>query len=308
MRDVTNNEIVTKTCSRCDETKPEALFILRRNICRQCNQARRKEINTIACAAPPMLKTCSDCSAEKMSTEFVSNRNRCNECNNISRRTKYKNDPDLRKACIIGATAFKQKKATIKRNEKCKEQERIGEDNVTCRYCKEIKHKDRYRHNRLKCKDCERDDPLEKFKRKIRSHIWTVLKRHHTFKTNHTREYLGCEVDEYLKWLSYCKPDYTMESKGTVWHIDHVIPLSRFDMTDPEQCLIAFNWRNTTPLLCCENLKKSNKILQTNISEHVERLNKYHELTNTIIPNEFNNLYATYLVAGNPLEPLTTTL
>lgn len=298
MGDATNNIIVTKTCSRCTETKAETLFILRRNICRQCNSIRRKEFSVVAAAAPPMLRTCLDCSCEKMSSEFVGVRNRCTDCNNILRRTKYKNDPNLRKSCIIGATIFKQKKAAIKRDEKCKEQERIGENNITCRYCKEIKHKDNYRHNRLKCKDCERDDPIEKFKRGIRSHIWTVLKRHHTFKTTNTREYLGCEVEEYMEWLTYCNPDYDIMSTTTVWHIDHVIPLSRFDLNDFDQCLIAFNWRNTMPLLAVDNLKKNNKILHTNISEHVENLKKYHEITNIEIPNEINSLYATYLDAG----------
>jgi len=308
MCDDSKPDFVTKICSKCNESKLETLFILRRNICRQCDSARRKELIKLSLNVEPVIKTCSDCSCEKMTTDFIRNRNRCNDCHNILRRTKYNNDPDFRRKCIIQVTDLKQKKAAIKRDEKAQEQERIGPDNLTCRYCEEIKHKDNYRHNRLKCKTCERDDPLEKFKRGIRAHIWTVLNRNHAFKTSNTREYLGCEVDQYIKWLSYCNPNYDIENHGTVWHIDHVIPLSRFDLTNFEQCKIAFNWRNTMPLLATDNLKKSNKILYSNISEQIEKLTKYHELTNTEIPIEINNLYARYLVVLENPKDITTTL
>ena len=33
-----------------------------------------------------------------------------------------------------------------------------------------------FRYNRLKCRDCERDDPKEKFKRYIRTRIYNCLR------------------------------------------------------------------------------------------------------------------------------------
>jgi hypothetical protein len=298
MCDATNKIIVTNTCSRCSETKEESMFILRRNICRVCNNARRKEQAQERAKNEPSEKSCTTCNVVKSSSEFVKNRLTCKDCNNNRRRNRYQTDETHRQQIIDDVTTFKKKKSTERQVLRQLEQEKIGIENKTCNYCKEIKHQDRFRNNRLKCRDCERDDPNDKFKRKIRSHIWTALKRQHTFKTTNTREYLGCEVEEYLQWLIYCNPDYDTMSTTTVWHIDHVIPLSRFDLNDFEQCLIAFNWRNTMPLPAVDNLKKNNKILHTNISEHVENLKKYHENTNIEIPNEFINLYATYLDAG----------
>ena len=49
----------------------------------------------------------------------------------------------------------------------------------------------------MKCKDCERDEPIEKLKRVIRSRIISALNN----KNKHTVEYLGCNIPDYLNWL-----------------------------------------------------------------------------------------------------------
>jgi hypothetical protein len=44
------------------------------------------------------------------------------------------------------------------------------------------------------------------------------------------------------------------------YHVDHVIPLSSFDLTDPEQVRLAFAPSNHQWLTSTENLKKSDKV------------------------------------------------
>jgi hypothetical protein len=112
-------------------------------------------------------------------------------------------------------------------------------------------------------------------------------------KNKNTIEYLDCSIPNYIKWLLNNESRYTLENRGSEWHIDHVIPLSHFDLTDEEQQLIAFNWRNTMPLSCVENLKKNNKIIQTQIEQHYEKLIDYHKENNIILPQEFIDLFAT---------------
>ena len=46
------------------------------------------------------------------------------------------------------------------------------------------------------------------------------------------------------------------------WHIDHIIPCSKFDLTDPRQQAICFNYLNLRPLWAKENLRKNNRILE----------------------------------------------
>jgi predicted transcriptional regulator len=56
------------------------------------------------------------------------------------------------------------------------------------------------------------------------------------------------------------KPGMTWENWGQKgWHIDHIIPLSSFDLTDPDQFKKASNYKNIKPLWYKENLIKSNK-------------------------------------------------
>ncbi len=40
------------------------------------------------------------------------------------------------------------------------------------------------------------------------------------------------------------------------WHIDHVVPLSSFDLTDHKQVKKACHWFNLQPLWAKENLSK----------------------------------------------------
>jgi hypothetical protein len=87
-----------------------------------------------------------------------------------------------------------------------------------------------------------------------------------------------------------------------------VIPLSKFDLNNPQEQLIAFNWRNTMPLSSSENLTKNNKILPEQINSHYKKVIQYHKENNIVLPNEYINLFAKHLVDGNPLKlslPLT---
>lgn len=179
-------------------------------------------------------------------------------------------------------------------------EEEIGKDNTICKYCNKIKPKTRFRHNRLKCKDCEREEPYEKFKRNIRSRIRIALKDK---RNKHTCEYLGCSHIEYINWISYNDNEFTLENHGTEWHIDHVIPLSKFNFENEEDIEIAFNWRNTMALSAKENLSKNNKIIIEQIEQHYKKLVKYHTENKIKMPQKYIDLYAKHLVAGNPLEP-----
>jgi len=251
------------------------------------------------------MNVCVKCNLEKDKTLFLKKCNICNDCNNKRRREKYQNNADVREKLIADATRFKQAKAAMRREQ---EQKRIaeleltiGEQNTICKYCEEVKPKTRFRHNRLKCADCERDDPLEKFKRVVRSRIYCALNYK---KQKHTIEYLGCDANEYLNWLCYKSEQYTLNNRGTNWHIDHVIPLSHFDLQDNDEIEIAFNWRNTMALSPNENLSKNNKIVVDQIEYHLLRLIEYHEEKNIILPQKYIDLYAKHLDAGKPLKTM----
>lgn len=291
---VADTKPVVKTCSRCDTEKEADKFIAKRNICKVCNNTRRKEQYH---APVPAEKKCTSCEETKPSDSFLKNRSFCNDCNNEKRRNKYKDDETNRQKLIKNATLFKQKRSEERRKKK---EEEIGIDNKNCSKCKAIKPMGNFRHNRLKCKVCERDEPLDKFKRTIRARIWLALNGK---KKEHTIHYLGCNPKAYYTWILKYNQYYTIENRGKEWHIDHVIPLSHFNLENPDEQLIAFNWRNTMPLSAKENLAKNRRIILSQIEHHYHHLIDYHKEHNIDLPQIFIDLFTRYLVAGNPLEP-----
>ncbi len=49
------------------------------------------------------------------------------------------------------------------------------------------------------------------------------------------------------------------DNKGSYWEIDHVIPCASFDLRDPEQQKLCFNWKNYQPLRADKNRSKKDK-------------------------------------------------
>jgi hypothetical protein len=298
-------ETVKQCCSKCGEMKDPDRIVKKRKICKDCCNTKRKETNKTIVVDPSVQKTCALCNVTKSLILFVRrDSNKCIDCNNLKRRTIYQENEEIRSKKIAEGIKYKKKKKAIrdeiKLTEITKLEEEIGQDNTICKYCTKVKPKARFRHNRLKCIDCERDDPFEKFKRYARTRIYNCLKRN---KNKHAQEYLGCTASEYLKWIKYNTSDFTLETYGHIWHIDHIIPLSKFNFENEQDRSIAFNWRNTMPLIAKDNLSKNNKIIKPQIEQHLKTLTEYHEKNSIEMPQVYIDLFAKYLEAGNPLEP-----
>jgi hypothetical protein len=77
-----------------------------------------------------------------------------------------------------------------------------------------------------------------------------------------TKELLGCTVQEakaYIesKWL----PGMSWDNYGIYgWHIDHIKPVSSFDLTDSDQQRQCFHYTNLQPLWAKDNLIKNARL------------------------------------------------
>jgi hypothetical protein len=75
---------------------------------------------------------------------------------------------------------------------------------------------------------------------------------------------LGCSIDFLIAYLeAHFNPGMTWGNWGEgpgKWHIDHIVPLAWFDLTNREQFLSACNYTNLQPLWEEENLKKGSKV------------------------------------------------
>ena len=99
----------------------------------------------------------------------------------------------------------------------------------------------------------------------LRSRLSDALKNNQ--KSGSAIRDLGCTIEEFKKWKSIDFPRLSVGSKqymcwnnyGKLWHIDHIIPLSLFDLTDPVQFKKAVHYSNLQPMWASENLSKGNR-------------------------------------------------
>ncbi len=93
----------------------------------------------------------------------------------------------------------------------------------------------------------------------LRTRLRTALKR--TKKTGSAVKDLGCTVLELKKYLeSKFLPGMTWENwSRTGWHIDHIKPLSSFDLSNVTELRKACHYTNLQPLWAKDNLRKYNK-------------------------------------------------
>ncbi len=97
----------------------------------------------------------------------------------------------------------------------------------------------------------------------LRSRVNIALK--HNLKAAHTIELLGQSIPEYQYYLeAQFDSNMTHANYGKLWHIDHIIPLSFFNLSDPIEQRQAFHYTNTRPLLIKDNIQKGAKILDMN--------------------------------------------
>ena len=83
-------------------------------------------------------------------------------------------------------------------------------------------------------------------------------------KNLHTHEYICCNTEELWNHLEkQYKEGMTRQNYGSVWHVDHIIPLQFFidnDLMDDTNKKIACHYGNLQPLFKEENLQKSDKL------------------------------------------------
>jgi len=122
--------------------------------------------------------------------------------------------------------------------------------------------KKRYENNREEIIQREmkyrENNPLAKLRHILRSRFKRALNGN--YKNGSAIRDLGCSI-EFLK--SYLENKFAIgmswENYGE-WHIDHIMPLASFDLTDRDQVKQACHYTNLQPLWAEDNLKKGTSI------------------------------------------------
>jgi len=121
----------------------------------------------------------------------------------------------------------------------------------------------RQRHQRKKAvymRERAKRDPNFRMRLRHSSRIKDAFLRQNINKPHSADKLIGCTWEEFRTHLQKQYRDgMTDENYGQVWELDHIQPCSGFDLTDPEQVKVCFNYSNYQPLLVSENRRKSDK-------------------------------------------------
>ena len=107
------------------------------------------------------------------------------------------------------------------------------------------------------------DDPKFRFVQALRRRVKNAFRSQNARKSVKSLDVLGCSPAEgALRLERQFQPGMTWENHGFgpgKWHIDHIRPVSSFDLSDPEQVRACFHFTNLQPLWQEDNLRKSDK-------------------------------------------------
>lgn len=275
-----------KKCSRCGEVKRFGEFGLEKKVidgrqaaCRECHKkqgreycqrpevkarvkvyakkhnqipevkARRKEgRQRLGIIFPP--KACTKCGEVKELGEFHKDKGspdgkkwECRECES-SRQKKYRQKPEVKAL---------QKKSDRERNQR-----------------PEVKARDKERYQRPEVKARTRERENERRATDLNFRIAKNLRRRMNQaikggdKVGSAVDDLCCSIEEFkAKVARFFKPGMSWDDNWGngpgKWHLDHIIPLSAFDLTNREQFLSAAHYSNYQPLWSEENLSKGSR-------------------------------------------------
>ena len=93
----------------------------------------------------------------------------------------------------------------------------------------------------------------------IRTRTYLAIKNNSGIKSFKTISILGCNIEELKQHLEeQFEENMSWENYGN-WHIDHILPCAKFDLTNLEQQKKCFHYTNLQPLWAKENQIKNRK-------------------------------------------------
>ena len=104
--------------------------------------------------------------------------------------------------------------------------------------------------------------PSARLRKTVMNRIWSAMKNQRVngvgsfslvgCPVGFLRSYIEGKFEKGMSWDNY-----------GAWHVDHIRPCASFDLSDKEQVLQCFNWRNLQPMWASENMSKGSFYAQT---------------------------------------------
>lgn len=97
---------------------------------------------------------------------------------------------------------------------------------------------------------------------RVRTRLLKALRITGASKNNSISSLIGCSINQLRQHLESRFVEGMNWSNRSKWHIDHIVPLSSFDLSDPEQLAKACHYTNLQPLWARDNIIKSDRVAQ----------------------------------------------
>lgn len=138
----------------------------------------------------------------------------------------------------------------------------VGPRKNPCKSCLAVTQKRWRELNRLsinaKRRHRSRTDPMWRMRMSLRARQRAMFLRLRIQKSGSFVRDMGCNLKFFRQHLAkLLVPPMTLDNYGTVWHLDHVYPLSRANLADRVEFLAVANYRNLQPMLISSNLSKN---------------------------------------------------
>ena len=114
-----------------------------------------------------------------------------------------------------------------------------------------------------------KSDPEWNVAQVMRSRLSSIMKSNGAPSRSVTQmeQYIGCSLSELRNHLeSRFTKKMNWKNYGTYWHVDHILPVSKFNHFDPKQVAQCWHFTNLAPLSATANIRKGARILNPQMS------------------------------------------
>ena len=231
-------------------------------------------VSTPVGAAPHSMVLCNTCNKDKPTSDFYRGRKKCKPCRQATSKINYEKNKEKNKE--KRKLHYQENKKEIyqridrwrkKNEEKVKLYHKkywIANRTDFIAYQKEYQKKNKVDlRKKANKRESERRkiDVGYRIQRNLKARVYFAVKEKGSRKHARTMELVGCTI-EFLKSHLEKQFDHRMtwDNYCSFWEVDHIIPLSSFDLTKEEEQKKAFHWSNLQPLEGKENRSKGAKI------------------------------------------------
>jgi hypothetical protein len=215
-------------------------------------------------------KTCNKCGSDDF-YKFADGKSRCKPCTQKYCK-KYKR---------------KNKDKISQYNAVYKKENRVAVSEYNRKYNTENRETIQKRHGKYLAM-YRKTNFNHKFAEVTRKRITALIKaKQMRKKADHTLNMIDCSKETLVKWLQYnLQEGMTLQNHGKVWHIDHTIPCSLFQLNEETEQRRCFHWSNVKPMLVLENHSKGNKYSQEEVNTYKEKAATFCKENNLVL-NDF---------------------